>query len=108
MSIICPHCGSPLRRDAVACRECGSDFETGWSEDIDYHSIELPEDEEERVDRGGQKTIAIICVVLLLASSGVILALGIRNLALLLLILGLLLPIVFGKHPGGPNDPGLR
>ena len=40
----CPHCGEPLADDAVACRECGSDADTGWSDDIDYQSVELPED----------------------------------------------------------------
>jgi len=29
----CPHCGALVPVDAPACRACGSDAETGWSED---------------------------------------------------------------------------
>jgi hypothetical protein len=41
---ICPHCGSPVPPRARACKECGSDAETGWLpyEDIAYASVELP------------------------------------------------------------------
>jgi len=28
----CPHCGARVRVGAAACPECGSDEETGWSE----------------------------------------------------------------------------
>ena len=31
----CPHCGAKVRCGAMACPECGSDDETGWSEDWD-------------------------------------------------------------------------
>ena len=31
----CPHCGADVPVGALACRECGSDAETGWSEDAD-------------------------------------------------------------------------
>lgn len=41
----CPHCGEPLPENATFCRYCGSDAETGWDEDVDYHSVELPERE---------------------------------------------------------------
>lgn len=43
----CPHCGAPIDARRVSCPECGSDAATGWrsSEDIDYESIELPDDE---------------------------------------------------------------
>ena len=43
MSFPCPHCGEELADNAKACRACGSDAETGWSEDIDHHSVEIPE-----------------------------------------------------------------
>lgn len=39
----CPHCGETLARNARFCRHCGSDEETGWSPDVEYHSVELPE-----------------------------------------------------------------
>ena len=38
----CPHCGAPVPRGASACRECGSDGRTGWSEDADLTGLELP------------------------------------------------------------------
>lgn len=41
----CPHCGEPLDEDAEFCHQCGSDVETGWNPDIDYHAVELPEDD---------------------------------------------------------------
>lgn len=42
----CPHCGASFRAGRPACPECGSDAETGWrpAEEIDYQSVELPED----------------------------------------------------------------
>jgi hypothetical protein len=41
----CPHCGEPLDDDAEFCRHCGSDAETGWKPDVDYYSVEFPEDD---------------------------------------------------------------
>ncbi len=29
----CPHCGADLPPKAKVCRECGSDEQTGWSEE---------------------------------------------------------------------------
>ena len=29
----CPHCGEPVEVGALSCRACGSDAETGWSEE---------------------------------------------------------------------------
>ena len=42
----CPQCGALVKAGAAACRECGSDAGTGWqsSEEIDYQSLELPDD----------------------------------------------------------------
>ena len=41
----CPHCGAEVKVTAVACRECGSDVETGWQsdEEIDYKSLDIPD-----------------------------------------------------------------
>lgn len=39
----CPHCGATVAAGRRFCRECGSDAETGWSEDAETDSIELPE-----------------------------------------------------------------
>lgn len=32
---ICPHCGEKVPEGAAACRHCGSDAETGWSDAAD-------------------------------------------------------------------------
>ncbi len=49
----CPHCGAQFPAGRLACPECGSDAETGWkdAEEIDYQSIELPDDEAPREPR---------------------------------------------------------
>lgn len=42
----CPNCYEEIdNHEAQVCPHCGSDAETGWKSDADYHSIELPEDE---------------------------------------------------------------
>ncbi len=38
----CPHCGAQVRCGASACRECGSDAETGWAEDADSGLADIP------------------------------------------------------------------
>ncbi len=44
MAFECPHCGQPLDPRAAFCRECGSDGQTGWRDDVEETSLELPED----------------------------------------------------------------
>ena len=41
----CPHCGADLPRNAKACPECGSDEETGWSNDAHASGLDIPDDE---------------------------------------------------------------
>jgi hypothetical protein len=41
---ICPNCGAELPRNAKACPECGSDEETGWSEDAEVGALGLPDE----------------------------------------------------------------
>ena len=41
---ICPQCGTEVPRKALACPECGSDYETGWSEEADAQRLGLPDD----------------------------------------------------------------
>lgn len=52
---ICPHCGSHFKAGRPACPDCGSDASTGWRdpEDLDYLSVELPDDLQDPV-RGGK------------------------------------------------------
>lgn len=39
----CPTCGESVPVGALACSECGSDRETGWSEAAEYDDLDLPE-----------------------------------------------------------------
>lgn len=41
---ICPNCGAEVPPDAKACPECGSDEQTGWSDQARYDSLDLPDD----------------------------------------------------------------
>ena len=38
----CPHCGADVPIGDPACRECGSDAETGWSEEADKWEADIP------------------------------------------------------------------
>ena len=40
----CPNCGAEVPRHAKACPECGSDEQTGWSEEAHASSLDLPEE----------------------------------------------------------------
>lgn len=40
----CPVCGEEVRVGALVCPGCGSDDETGWSEEAEYDGVELPDD----------------------------------------------------------------
>jgi uncharacterized membrane protein YvbJ len=41
---ICPNCGASVPRNAKACPECGSDEQTGWSDEAESTGIDLPDD----------------------------------------------------------------
>jgi ribosomal protein L40E len=41
-AFVCPHCGADVPTSAPACRECGSDNETGWSEDAHVWEAGIP------------------------------------------------------------------
>ena len=41
---ICPNCGAEVPPNAKACPECGSDEQTGWSEEAHYDGLDLPDD----------------------------------------------------------------
>jgi uncharacterized membrane protein YvbJ len=41
---VCPVCGEDVLRDALACPECGADYNSGWREDADtYDAVDLPD-----------------------------------------------------------------
>ena len=44
--MICPHCNAELKDDAKFCPHCGSDDSTGWKENAEFASEELPDYEE--------------------------------------------------------------
>jgi uncharacterized membrane protein YvbJ len=41
---ICPNCGAEVPRNAKACPECGSDEQTGWSEETNADGLGLTEE----------------------------------------------------------------
>jgi uncharacterized membrane protein YvbJ len=41
---ICPNCGAEVPPRAKACPGCGSDEETGWSEQARYDALDLPDE----------------------------------------------------------------
>ncbi len=41
----CPNCGAAVPRNAKACPECGSDEQTGWSDEARTGGLDLPEPE---------------------------------------------------------------
>jgi hypothetical protein len=58
----CPNCGAEVPHHAKACPECGSDEETGWSEQARYDSLDLPDEnfnyeEFTRREFGGEKVV---------------------------------------------------
>ena len=79
---VCPYCGATVPRNAKACPECGSDDQTGWSEEAGAGGLDLPDEEfnyDEYVKREFGKegpvprglhwfwwVVAIVLVVLLL------------------------------------------
>jgi hypothetical protein len=59
---ICPNCGGVVPPNAKACPECGSDEETGWSEEARASDLDLPEEDfdyKDFVERefGGKKAV---------------------------------------------------
>ena len=63
----CPHCGAEVAEGRLACRECGSDIETGWGDpaELDYQSVDLGEgysEEEKDLKKGKQKLIASVLI----------------------------------------------
>lgn len=40
----CPNCGAEVPPNAKACPECGSDEQTGWSEQARYDGLDLPDE----------------------------------------------------------------
>jgi len=45
----CPICGDEVRVGTPSCLNCGSDDESGWSEDTLYDGLDLPESSDEYI-----------------------------------------------------------
>ena len=42
---VCPVCGEDVPRNALACKHCGADHNSGWREDADvYDGTDVPTD----------------------------------------------------------------
>ncbi len=70
----CPSCGEPVERGAAACPHCGADEETGWSDEIEYDGLDLPEEgfgwagrgeREERTKAGFWRVVTVVVLILL-------------------------------------------
>lgn len=64
----CPQCGAFVRRGRASCPECGSDERTGWQEadEIDYQSLELPDEPAAPAPRSTVHRIVLVLVVVAL------------------------------------------
>ena len=49
-SFTCSHCGATVPAKALACPECGSDAQTGWSEEAESFAGEIPTGYDEDPD----------------------------------------------------------
>jgi len=52
---VCPNCGAEVPRGAKACPECGSDEETGWSDETAGEGLDLPEEKFDYDDFVGRE-----------------------------------------------------
>ena len=47
----CPHCGAPFPEKALACKECGSDVDTGWNDGPDESLLDEEFDYDETLEK---------------------------------------------------------
>jgi uncharacterized membrane protein YvbJ len=79
--IVCPHCGANVKPGALACSQCGSDTDTGWSEsaldgtdlaphpdDFDYEEARRAHFEKRKAEAGSwQEKMKVAGFVLIVA-----------------------------------------
>ena len=51
--MLCPHCHSEIKDDAMFCPHCGSDTDTGWKEGAEFSDLESPDYDEILEDEFG-------------------------------------------------------
>lgn len=66
----CPVCGADVPPNAACCPDCGSDDETGWSDDTIYDGVDLPDaswgDEQPAAPSSRFASPALVWAVLIL------------------------------------------
>ena len=103
----CPHCGTLVPADALACPECGSDNETGWSDDATYDDLFLYDDElpaDSKPARWPWYLIAIVAALTLSACLVYALAWGIYLIPVVLVAVGVVY-YVTQVLPGQRHSP---
>jgi hypothetical protein len=53
--VACPHCGASIAPTAAACPECGSDEQTGWSEQRYLDGLGLPDADDDEYEAMREK-----------------------------------------------------
>ncbi len=83
-SFECPNCGAEVAANARACRECGSDANTGWKhgDELDYQSVEIPDgyggEFDSKPSRSALLSRRAVAVVALVVALALILAVLLR------------------------------
>jgi hypothetical protein len=95
-TFICPICGTEVDLDAVVCPECGSDDETGWSEDTAYDGLYLYDDEVDSTPGHNSESrpwlnyfIVLIIIITLSAFLAASVPWGIYLIPLIILVAGI-------------------
>lgn len=106
---ICPNCGAEVPDNALACPECGSDEETGWSAETVYDGLYLYDDEPLSAPRPAQSWIKPITTgLLILIVMAVLSAMLGRTGVYLALILAALGGVFYYMTQMRPLDPARR
>ena len=69
----CPNCDAPVRVGALACPSCGSDADTGWSDDADdiwYEDVGGYDDAEDgspELERGQALHPGVVVLLIVIA-----------------------------------------
>lgn len=90
----CPHCGASVPPDATACPECGSDDQTGWSEQANYDDLLLyndePQSETSKPAAWSKYLITIIAIIAISAFLAYTLPWGIYLIPVVLVAAGVI------------------